>query len=65
MLRGLRGSLNDGSKELRDLHGCAYEDGSRASWRDGGYSAGKSACSFGYSTTVGTGANLSTVLRTG
>lgn len=49
MLRGLRGPLNDGSRGWRGLHGCACEDGSRASWRGGGYSAGKSACSFGYS----------------
>jgi hypothetical protein len=32
-------------KESHGLRGCAYADGSRASWHDGGYSAEKSACS--------------------
>jgi len=39
------GPWTDELKGWRDPHGCAYEDGSRASWHDGGYSAEKSACS--------------------
>lgn len=44
--RALRGPYRGGSTESRGLHGCAYADGSRASWRDGGCSAGKYACSY-------------------
>lgn len=38
----------DGWPGWRGRRGCAYEDGSRASWHDGGYSAEKSACSLWY-----------------
>ncbi len=52
-----RDAWNDGSKGSHDRHECAYEDGNRASWHDGGYSAEKSACSFCYSKTLGMGRN--------
>ena len=39
------GPCHGGQPGWRGRHGCAYEDGSRASWHDGGYSAEKSACS--------------------
>ena len=44
--RALRDPYRGGSIESRGLHGYAYADGSRASWRDGGCSAGKYACSY-------------------
>lgn len=56
MPKVMHGAWNGDLRESHDLRGYAYEDGSRASWHDGGYSAEKSACSFCYSKTFGTGA---------
>lgn len=63
MPRGKRGAWNGGSRESRDRHGCAYEDGSRASWRDGGYSAERSACSCVTPKRLVVGRNPSPMFR--
>lgn len=44
--RDARGLCDDGRPEWRGLHVYACEGGSRASWRDAGCSAGKSASSL-------------------
>jgi len=44
---GGRGPCRDAPRGWHGLHGCAYAAGNRASWRGGGCSAGRCACSLG------------------